>query len=159
MALLPPIFMISRFQSILHCMIMALLKVNNSDQRQVDEFFGDEDDGVNNGVGNTLAEADDSAQRERQKTHGFHETFAASEEAALQEGFEKGYRETFDLAHQIGRNLGIITLHEKFSEEKQTLTAASEVRRCLADSNISPGDLGRLDRTVKELLDKTNASK
>ena len=91
-----------------------------------DEFFGTEDDcdheaGRENECGHRelhsgLAVAESSATAVRYRNIGYHETFEASKEEKLQNGFESGYCENIDVARRIGELLGEITMKAKLKD-------------------------------------------
>ena len=82
-----------------------------------DEFFGNQDDSdVEYDGGDTtndkdfassgLALHESRAREERMKTIGYLDAYDANKDTLLQEGFEKGYRESIESAMRIGESLG-----------------------------------------------------
>ena len=92
-----------------------------------DEFFGnqDESDGEHDDAGETtfassgLALHESRAREERLKTVGYLDAYDSNKEILLQEGFEQGYRESFECAVRIGRCLGEASALAKFIRPKQ----------------------------------------
>ena len=76
------------------------------DNDEDDDFFGSQDDDDDNGGGGGLAQQEAQAVAQQHRTLGFHETFTTSQEASLQEGFNRGYMETYAKAKAIGAKLG-----------------------------------------------------
>lgn len=83
-----------------------------------DEFFGDQEDtakqtGTDSCV--SIDQADGLAGREaravesRFRNLGFHEAYDKAKDSMLQQGFEEGYKQSFDLATRIGELLGEAT--------------------------------------------------
>jgi hypothetical protein len=66
-----------------------------------------------------LARADAAALAERFRNVGFHETYEEYQEVRLQEGFEAGYRETFDVSVRIGEILGNLAMKAKRAENEK----------------------------------------
>ena len=92
-----------------------------------DEFFGnqDESDEEHGDAGETtfassgLALHESRAREERLKTVGYLDAYDANKEILLQEGFEQGYRESFECAVRIGRCLGEASAMAKLIRPKQ----------------------------------------
>jgi hypothetical protein len=98
----------------------------------------------------------ETAALERQHwSLGYHETYAESEEAALQEGFENGYRDTYDVATCLGELLGQYAANIGFDS---TLPATQHKHRSAEASTIEQSDAERIKRLtfavshVKEVL-------
>ena len=67
------------------------------DETHDDDFLEDDEDG--------LAEFDCRANEQQNRSLGFLEAFEASKEDMLQEGFESGYQQTFEVSVTIGELL------------------------------------------------------
>lgn len=102
---------------------MATWKLESDD----DEFFGSSaeeerericTDGFE--VHSGLAQADASALKERHKVIGYHETYDAARDSALQPGFEAGYTDHFDASQRIGITIGRLVMNAKLKESKET---------------------------------------
>lgn len=92
-----------------------------------DEFFGSsaEDERIGRictdgfEVHCGLAQAEIHALEERHKIIGFHETYDAAKESALQPGFEAGYRDHFEVSQRIGEMIGRLVMNAKLEECKE----------------------------------------
>lgn len=73
------------------------------DERECDEFFGEDEEGEG---ADSLAKMDARAQDARFHNLGFHEAFEQAKETRLQEGFEAGYKQAFERAQKLGKQLG-----------------------------------------------------
>jgi len=146
---------------------MALWRENGSLIEDEDEFFGrqedqDEPEGssltfrrhgdhgeseqaeqANNppvGQGG-LSAAEARATEDRFRTIGYHEAYDQSKEERLQEGFEAGYRDSFDAAFRVGEILGreamgakLLALkhHQQSSSDNLPQTVSSKLPTDLA---------------------------
>jgi hypothetical protein len=116
---------------------------------------GEENNSINGDAFGELAIRETAAMERHHWTLGYHETYTESEEASLQEGFEEGYRDTYDVATCLGEMLGqhaaSIGLDFTFPETRRS--RGSEER-----SSIEPSDAERIKRLnlaishVKEVL-------
>lgn len=68
-----------------------------------DEFFGSQED---EGEFGALGQRDNLAKDHELKTIGYVEAYDETKEMLLQEGFEAGYRETYDAALRVGQLFG-----------------------------------------------------
>jgi hypothetical protein len=119
---------------------MALNEEDDNDDG--DEFFGDQDG--DDDFGGLLGEREHLARQNELKTVGYVESYDETKETRLQEGFQMGYRETFDVALRIGQLLGQATFRARLeqtqsnsSEDDATSssqTAAKQVRDFLTKS-------------------------
>ena len=157
-----------------HSSNMALWK-----SQEEDEFFGSPDeepsytrrrceDGHELDSGLLVAESSATAQRFR--NIGFHETYDQSKELKLQEGFEAGYRDSFELSTKIGELLGKAAMEAKLSEKLQNTNVAARqvservhmraaqiiherVRTIVSEENDNGiEDLKQLERDLKGLV-------
>lgn len=137
-----------------------------------DEFFGDLlDDSENiagrNGIGPCFDDysgfetAEAAAMGKQYRTLGFHEAFEEHKDTLLQEGFESGFRENFDIAQRIGQTLGEImtrAISNKSADQDQGLqnqAISKLIRDGITRSNPVP--LSELERHVhKTIIDKRN---
>mmetsp|Transcript_13750 Transcript_13750/g.37814 ORF Transcript_13750/g.37814 Transcript_13750/m.37814 type:complete len:186 (-) Transcript_13750:908-1465(-) len=87
-----------------------------------DDFFGDGDDEDND----DLNDFDRRAMEERHKTIGYVDAFDAHKEERLQEGFEAGYRESYDASILLGRSLGSMIARGKLSMMMNEATATEQ---------------------------------
>src|SRR3569832_1485753 len=87
---------------------------------QEDEFFGDEeytyadhhDDILHSG----LHRAEETAEQQRYRILGYHEAYDQTKEDRLQDGFEAGYRDTYDVSCSIGELVGKVVIESKLAE-------------------------------------------
>jgi hypothetical protein len=111
----------------------------------------DENDFMSGDSFGELAMRETAALERQHWSLGYHETYAESEEAALQEGFENGYRDTYDVATCLGELLGQYaanigfdstlpaTQHKHRSERIEKLTfAVSHVKEVLLSITSDP---------------------
>lgn len=83
-----------------------------------DEFFGnDKDDDDENSDILDLADRESRAKEEELKKIAYVEGYDDNKETRLQEGFEAGYKETFEAAMRIGEFLGKSRARTKFSAD------------------------------------------
>lgn len=100
---------------------MATWNSENDD----DEFFGSSaeeettgricTDGFEAHCG--LVQAESSALEERHKVIGYHETYDAAKDSALQTGFDAGYSDHFDSSQRIGVVMGRLVMNSKLMNE------------------------------------------
>ena len=88
-----------------------------------DEFFGDQDDTDDGDFGGRLVIQEDLARQQELKTIGYLESYDEAKETRLQEGFQAGYQETFDLAVRIGALLGEATTRQRLQQKALGLEA------------------------------------
>jgi hypothetical protein len=162
---------------------MVLLHENVEDDE--DDFFGNQDDDDDEPVehdeqehyGNefgALAEREHQARGTELRTIAYVESYDETKEARLQDGFEAGYQETFDVATRIGVLLGKATAatktkllnHEPVSlsssDDDSAPTAARQVRAFLTKFEARPKEetsdakqeLENLEEDVKGILEK-----
>jgi hypothetical protein len=120
---------------------MAFNEEDDSDNG--DEFFGDQE-GDDDDFGGLLGERERLARQNELKTVGYMESYDESKETRLQEGFQTGYRETFDVALRIGKLLGQATARAQLEQTQSSSsvdddatssqTAAKHVRDFLTKS-------------------------
>ena len=83
---------------------------DNDDDDDDDEFFGSQDDC-------NMAMHELNAKNNEIKNVGFLNAYDEFKESRLQEGFEKGYLESFEIGKMIGKMIGEITTLEKATNE------------------------------------------
>ena len=118
---------------------------SNSNEND-DDFFGDDQD--------ALAELDARAQEQQYRNLGYLEALEKSSEQKLQQGFEDGYRSTFDESVKVGELLAEAALQgrsesveriKKFLEnmergEKHPPVTQDDLRQvCVEVTAMSPG--------------------
>jgi hypothetical protein len=125
-----------------------------------DEFFGAsvEDDSrriCTDGfeVHSGLAHAESSALKERHKVIGYHETYDAAKESALQSGFEAGYRDHFDASRRIGVMIGRLVMDAKRKERQDQSNGSIENSKHTQALLLTKDYL-----TVGSVQDDTNAN-
>ncbi|GAX19274.1 hypothetical protein FisN_4Lu489 [Fistulifera solaris] len=132
-----------------------------------DEFFGApvENDGQRicaDGfeVQSGLAQAEACALKERHKVIGYHETYDAAKESALQSGFEAGYRDHFDVSRRIGVMIGRLVMDAKrrggqdqyshsIESSKHTQALLLTKDHLMSIGSVQ-GDTNAKDATIKE---------
>ena len=82
-----------------------------------DEFFGNDGDDDDNSNYLDLADRESRAKEEELKKIAYVEGYDDNKETRLQEGFEAGYKETFEAAMRIGNFLGSSVARTKFSTD------------------------------------------
>jgi hypothetical protein len=155
--------------------------------RQEDDFFGadGDDEMAHDGEArsdtrvsdssNGLAFHEAAAVEQRYRTLGYHETYESSREATLQDGFFRGYTQTFPAALNIGRLLGQAAIAQKLTEHQVSerhpeattfetqaqplyLTAAARIRSGLlavtSNEESSTGDSTEATHNVPNDFDK-----
>jgi hypothetical protein len=75
----------------------------DEDDDDDDDFFGSQEDEGDFGA---LGQHDDLAKDHELKTIGYVESYDETKETLLQDGFEAGYRETYEAALRVGRLFG-----------------------------------------------------
>ena len=132
-----------------------------------DEFFKEEghyEDG--NELDSGLAVAELSATAERFRTLGYHETYERTKDIRLQEGFEAGFRENFDVAMRVGELLGRAAMQAKVetpsndADKKSNtrplyLHAAGCIREHLTNESAEI-NLQNLEQDLNNMLNKHN---
>jgi hypothetical protein len=140
---------------------MALYSQREDD----DEFFGNDDEAYQAEFRPGLETHEDRAKEEEYRNIGYLEAFETNKEARLQEGFEAGYRETFDAALRIGELLGQSTFPSKLSNNVQTEATATSTARYVRDfleryettatsTSNATTELEQLERGVKYIVQK-----
>lgn len=105
-----------------------------------------------------LAAAESTASANRHRLLGYHESYDQSKEVRLQEGFEDGFRKSFDTAVRIGSLLGRHSIQshgeEKGEQTGQLLHAARLARSRLIDITSTPNSdkLQKLEKDLTEIL-------
>ena len=82
-----------------------------------DDFFGSGDDDGDDGC--RLAEQESKAISTQLSNVAYLDAFEETKESRLQEGFESGYRDVFELALRLGCRLGELSAESKFQESLQ----------------------------------------
>lgn len=132
---------------------MALWKKDKDD-----EFFGDLSEESEKLVNpkeererDSLLAAESAAAQERFRIIGYHEAYDKTKDEKLQEGFEAGYRESFDTAYRIGEMLGSATATTAHRNPKSTLDSS-----CIETARLVREALMNVDRdTNLEELEKS----
>jgi hypothetical protein len=136
--------------------------MNDADE---DEFFGDQeenDDNVHTSSSSYYGRLGDQevlARENEMKNIGYLEAHEETKEQRLQEGFEAGYRETFDAAMRVGKLLGQATararLHQEQQEENDAwqVAMARRVREFSIQFEARPKDEPRNMNASQELED------
>lgn len=73
-----------------------------------------------------LSRAETAATAKQYQAIGYHETFEESRDCCLQEGFDKGYRDSFDIAVQIGEKVGRALASLRLRHDSDPATQAME---------------------------------
>ena len=124
-----------------------------------DEFFGNQDILANNDEFGALEQRERRAREESLKTVGFVESYDDAKDVRLQEGFEVGYRETYDVALRLGTVLGKEAVQNLLSNSsganetslpQQTDTMARQVREFLNNFERRSSD-DNLDQATESL--------
>jgi hypothetical protein len=136
------------------------LWTRSSQATDEDDFFGTDDDHDSvqrqhcpdgHHLWEGLAVKEYAAVEERYKTLGYHETYESSQESTLQDGFTKGYCESFDTAIRIGSLLGQAAASKLLQQKLQPqntskstlqndtpyLVAASRIRNLILSANTA----------------------
>jgi hypothetical protein len=119
-----------------------------------DDFFGSQgfDDTIDNPKEfGGMAEKDFLAKESELRNIGYLDAYDAHKESMLQEGFEFGTTETFDVAVRIGKILGKMATLQKIGEESSSerQLIKETVRRFFADKFQK----GEADNCKQELED------
>jgi hypothetical protein len=114
--------------------------------------------------------AESAAIEQRFHTIGYHEAYDQSNEVRLQEGFENGYRDTYDASCRIGELLGKVIMQSKLLELREQQSSNGEenardnagsllafkvartVRTFLANKD-NRNRLSELEQQVKEIIE------
>ena len=97
---------------------MATFSGPKHQEEEDDDFFGsgdgdDDDDGNERCL---LAEQESKAISAQLSNVAYLDAFEDTKESRLQEGFESGYRDVFELALRLGCRLGGLSAESKFQE-------------------------------------------
>lgn len=130
-----------------------------------DEFFGDLHDTAviiteeRNTSLDCLQVAESTAIERQFRNLGFHEAFEEYKDSLLQEGFEAGYRETFEAAVRLGHLLGKVTAKAKLPSHPSTtpdetyLQAARLTRQVITQTDgLTNASLQDLEEKVSRLV-------
>ena len=143
-------------------------------QQEEDDFFGSEDDDTKlrrctdgHELDSGLAVAESSATNERFRNLGYHEAYDATKDVRLQEGFDNGYKDAYEVSSRIGELLGRAMIQSKLGKGKnkdRISNAAKLIRSVLTDverdnedSIKTCKDLEVLEQSIKEKLNLDNA--
>lgn len=132
--------------------------------QEEDDFFGkDESDDADESVRrcldgydgtNGLAAQEQAALEEQYRTLGYHETYETSQEETMQEGFITGYKETFDIALNIGTLLGQAAADRlQFSRPTSRITLQEK----RTGGGGTDGPFGKAIARTREVLSTTMA--
>jgi len=138
-------------------------------EQEEDDFFGSEDDDSKpqrctdgHDLDSGLAIAEASAATEHFRKLGYHEAYDATKDERIQEGFDKGYKDAFEVSSRIGESLGRATMQSKLAangNRDRILNAANLIRSALtapkrdsADSIETCKDLEDLKQSIQEKL-------
>jgi len=91
---------------------------SNDDDDNDDEFFGSQDDC-------NMALHELNAKNNEIKNIGFLNGYDEFKESRLQEGFQKGYLESFEIGKMIGKMIGEITTLEKATNKRRLENVSS----------------------------------
>jgi flagellar biosynthesis/type III secretory pathway protein FliH len=108
-----------------------------------DEFFGDDDDG--------LSERESRAQEEKFRNMGFLEALEDSKEEQLQQGFEDGYQQTFDLSVEVGELLAEAALQGDTDIVKRIKTFLEKMERSDRKPSVTREELQQLRSEVMDM--------
>ena len=151
-----------------------MAQLNDTDD--VDDFFGDDlaDAPARNvnlshdhhDLSRGLFVAESNAVARRFQTMGYHEAYDAHQEDRLQEGFESGYKESFEDSLAIGNMVGRVVMEDILKNSKSISSSkipcptsppsnrtqiALLIRRFLSSSE-TPKDLGYLRQRVGDMM-------
>jgi hypothetical protein len=128
------------------------------EQGDEDEFFGSQDD---EGEFGALGQHDDLAKDHALKTIGYFESYDETKDILLQEGFEAGYRETYDAALRVGKLFGKLSAETQLlsgktteSESKQSSEAARRLHEFLTEFQNRPKNVEVNAKESIELLEQ-----
>ena len=103
---------------------------DDDDDDDDDDFFGSQDDC-------TMALHEVNAKNNEIKNIGFLNAYDEFKEARLQEGFEKGYLESFEIGKMIGEMIGEITTLEKATTKIRLENVSSSTASSATSTSIS----------------------
>ena len=103
---------------------------HDDDDDDDDDFFGSQDDC-------TMALHEVNAKNNEIKNIGFLNAYDEFKEARLQEGFEKGYLESFEIGKMIGKMIGEITTLEKATNKRRLENVSSSTASSATSTSIS----------------------
>lgn len=92
--------------------LAASLAISIMENDDDDDFFGDQEE-------DQRTEKESAAEADRLKIAGYHDTFEVSHDAALQDGFNAGYLDSYDTAVSIGRLLGRQVAQDKLKDHSK----------------------------------------
>lgn len=125
-----------------------------------DEFFGAQDEEDDGDFGD-MAKHEIQARHHQLRISGYLEAFDDSKEELLQEGFEAGFLETFELGKSLGLMLGKAATQSKLAPNKSKEETSSQVANQLVhkffagdfQANRDPSTVGEdLSRLLEETL-------
>lgn len=143
--------------------VMMSLQIEKMVSRQSnlnDDFFGDEEDCTdrNQVSSDSMAQHETHAREEQYRNIGYLEAFESSKEVRLQEGFEDGYREVYDVALRVGELLGVVVAQSLVGMKRcegadnkgptinpNVKVASETVRQSLMQMDQSETDAGQLE--------------
>ena len=112
-----------------------------------------------------LLTAESRAVEERFQKLGYHEAYDAAKEERLQDGFEAGYKETFEISKEIGVLLGRAVMGSKMAvkgDGNQTTPATNPleqeqkieelIRERLTAPHFETSDLQTLKKQINDVL-------
>ena len=103
---------------------------HDDDDDDDDDFFGSQDDC-------NMALHELNAKNNEIKNIGFLNAYDEFKESRLQEGFQKGYLESFEIGKMIGEMIGEITTLEKATNKRRLENVSSSTASSATSTSIS----------------------
>lgn len=102
-----------------------------------DEFFGDQEDLDDDDYGGLLGEREHLARQNELHNVGYLESYEEHKETRLQEGFQTGYKESFEASLRIGKLLGQTTAPAQLllQSPPSSTTASSDANTFTSSQN------------------------
>jgi hypothetical protein len=96
-----------------------------------DDFFGSQQDDTDDF--GALAQHETLAKERDLAAIGYFESYDENKDERLQDGFEAGYRQTFDVSTRIGEIFGQMIAHAEFEDNDKALEQSSRISQRLHD--------------------------
>ena len=94
-----------------------------------DDFFGSQQDDTNDF--GALAQHETLAKERDLAAIGYFESYDENKDERLQDGFEAGYRQAFDISMRIGEVFGQMIAHAEFEDDDTALEQSSGISQRL----------------------------
>jgi hypothetical protein len=125
------------------------MKSNDNDD---DDFFGNDDDDDDD-----MAQRDIRAMQTRLQNIAYLDALEATKEIRLQEGFEAGYKDVYEVAGRLGEQLGRLVAKAKITESlRMSMTVTSSDTTSTTSTGLQTAQVQDVTRRYRVVLSRIN---